>query len=114
MTSINEGGTTTANVFSGGEKQKVENLHNKVDELISRLDIVENKIEGLRIDVINLKAKAEAEKEEVEINEAEVPDEDESKAEPEIKKDFAGVKGAEENDEPVEKTAKSDKKKSKK
>lgn len=114
MTSIKEGGTTTANVFSGGDKQKIENLQNKVAELVARLEVAENKIEGQRIEIINLKDKAEAGKEEVEAEpvaevETDVPEE----KEPEIKKDFAGVKGAEE-DESVEKTVKSDKKKSKK
>ena len=124
MTSIKEGGTTTANVFSGGDKQKIENLSNKINELVARLDIAENKVEGLRIDMIDVK-NPEVKKDEPQPEVAALPLEEENVAElvetevseagnePDVRKDFSGVKGAEE-DEPVEKTVKSDKKKSKK
>jgi len=90
MTSVENGGTTTRNVFSG-DKQKVENLQNKINELIARLEIAENRIEGLRVE--NLKVNAAKEEMEKLVKESE------KKIEPEIKKDFSGVKGAEE-DEP--------------
>jgi len=93
MTSAENGGTTTRNVFSGGDKQKIEILQNKINELVARLEIAENRVEGLRMEMIKKSekpvAKVEAVKDKVEEVD-EVEDE----------------KGAEEDesDEPVEQT----------
>ena len=101
MTSAENGGTTTRNVFSGGDKQKIENLQNKVSELVNRLEVAENKIEGQRLEIIKLNKDLEMHEEAAEV-------EVETQTEPEIKKDFSGVKGAEEDEseEPIEKVAK--------